>query len=117
MTAWYSGDAIRALKFESSGSSLIADITSMTTGSPLVSGNSLTVGKTAKITDTEDVEVETVRLSNEHERFIGGYGHLTRLNGDQIELNSIGFFKNTCWFGAADLTESESIDTENTTLP
>lgn len=111
MTVWYSGDAIRALKFESSGSSLIADITSMTIGSPLVSGNSLTVGKT----DTEDVEVETVRLANEHERFIGGYGHLTRLNGDQIELNSIGFFKNTCWFGAADLTESESTDTENTT--
>jgi len=57
-----------------------------------------------------------VRLANEHERFLGGFGHITRLEGDDIGLDSIGFIKNTCWFGDEDLgveTNNQANDTED----
>ena len=62
------------------------------------SGNTITIGNTQAEGNLE-VKVETVRLANEHERFLGGFGHFSKLEGGDIEIQSVGFIKNICWFG------------------
>ena len=53
-------------------------------------------------------EVTSTKIElGEHERLLGGYGHLKQVNR-HFGIASIGFYKTTCWFGEVPKSASDA---------